>query len=52
MTILRSTLDTTSAEFGAAKTAMEDKLTQLTADLEPALAGGGERKVARHRERG
>ena len=52
MTILRSTLDTTGADFGAAKHAMEAKLEQLTADLEPALAGGGERKVARHRERG
>lgn len=52
MTILRSTLDTTSAEFGAAREAMEGKLSQLASDLEPALAGGGERKVARHRERG
>lgn len=52
MTILRSTLDTTSAEFGAARQAMEGKLDQLATDLEPALSGGGERKVARHRERG
>ncbi|PAY23984.1 acetyl-CoA carboxylase carboxyltransferase subunit [Dietzia natronolimnaea] len=52
MTVLRSTLDTTGAEFAAARAAMEDKLTRLAADLEPALAGGGERKVARHRERG
>ena len=52
MTILRSTLDTTSAEFGAARQAMEGKLTQLAADLEPALTGGSERSVARHRERG
>src|SRR5699024_2206044 len=52
MTILRSTLDTTSAEFGAARKAMEGKLTQLAADLEPALTGGSERSVARHRARG
>ena len=52
MTILRSTLDTTSAEFSAARQAMEGKLYQLAADLEPALAGGSERSVARHRARG
>ena len=52
MTILRSTLDTTSAEFSAARQAMEGKLDQLAADLEPALAGGSERSVARHRARG
>lgn len=52
MTILRSTLDTAGADFDAARQGMEAKLDQLAADLEPALDGGGERKVARHRDRG
>lgn len=52
MTVLRSTLDTAGSEHAAARASMESKLEQLAADLEPALAGGGERKVARHRERG
>ena len=52
MTILRSTLDTDAPEFLAAKSAMEGKLDQLADDLAPALAGGSERSVARHRERG
>ena len=41
MTILRSTLDTTSAEFGAARQAMEGKLDQLADDLAPALPASG-----------
>src|SRR5699024_6816223 len=52
MTILRSTLDTSGADYAAAREAMEAKLEDLATDLEPALAGGGERKVARHRDRG
>ena len=52
MTILRSTLDTSGADYAAAREAMEAKLEYLATDLEPALAGGGERKVARHRDRG
>ena len=52
MTVLRSTLDTSGPEYTAARDAMETKLEQLATDLEPALAGGGERKIARHRDRG
>ncbi|WP_280434652.1 acyl-CoA carboxylase subunit beta [Nocardia carnea] len=52
MTILRSTLDTTSAEYTAAAEAMTAKLAEVEAEFEKVVAGGGPEKLARHRKRG
>ncbi|MFI2337933.1 acyl-CoA carboxylase subunit beta [Nocardia rhamnosiphila] len=52
MTTLRSTLDTTSADYTAAAAAMTAKLAEVEAEFEKVIAGGGPEKLARHRKRG
>ncbi|MDQ0380879.1 acyl-CoA carboxylase subunit beta [Amycolatopsis thermophila] len=52
MSVIRSTVDTASAEFGANREAMEAKLAELAAEHAKAIAGGGEKYVERHRKRG
>ncbi|RLU90537.1 acetyl-CoA carboxylase carboxyltransferase subunit [Streptomyces griseocarneus] len=52
MTALTSALDPAAPEFAANRTAMLDKLAALDAEHAKALAGGGEKYVARHRARG
>ncbi|MEE1929593.1 carboxyl transferase domain-containing protein [Streptomyces sp. TRM 70351] len=52
MTVLDTALDTTGAEFAAHRAAMLEKLDALHAEHARALAGGGEKYVRRHRERG
>ncbi|OLF17912.1 acyl-CoA carboxylase subunit beta [Actinophytocola xanthii] len=52
MTTLRSTVDTGSAEFGANRDAMLEKLAEIEAEHAKAVAGGGEKYVERHRGRG
>ena len=50
--VIESAVDTTSAEFLANREAMLGRLAAVAAEQERAVAGGGERYVARHRERG
>ncbi|MGB6125785.1 MAG: carboxyl transferase domain-containing protein, partial [Gordonia sp. (in: high G+C Gram-positive bacteria)] len=52
MTILRSTVDASSADFIANVEAMNSKLTELDLEFRKVLAGGGEKYVERHRKRG
>lgn len=52
MTVIRSTLDAASPEYAAASEALETKLGELQVEFDKALAGGGEKSVARHRKRG
>jgi acetyl-CoA carboxylase carboxyltransferase component len=52
MTVLRSNLDLRSDSYAANRAAMEEKLARLEALLDKARAGGGERYVRRHHERG
>src|SRR5205823_14913054 len=52
VTILRSTLDMSSAEYRANREALLQHVEALQAEQAKALAGGGERYVARHRARG
>jgi len=52
MTILKSTLDTSSAAFRDAAEAMTAKLAELEAEHAKAIGGGGPAKLQRHRERG
>ena len=52
MTALRSNLDVRSESYAANRAAMEEKLARLEALLDKARAGGGERYVKRHHERG
>ncbi|WP_078279212.1 acyl-CoA carboxylase subunit beta [Mycobacteroides franklinii] len=52
MTILRSAVNTNSPEYQAAAEAMTTKLAEVNAETAKALAGGGEKYVARHHERG
>ena len=52
MTILRSTVDTDADEFAANRRSMLDKLAELDAEQAKAIAGGGEKYVRRHRDRG
>ena len=52
MTVHRSTLDTASEQFAANRSAMLDALSALDAEHMKALAGGGDKAVARHRKRG
>ncbi|WP_420882465.1 carboxyl transferase domain-containing protein, partial [Streptomyces barkulensis] len=52
MTVLRSVLDTTAPEYAANREAMLAKLDALEAEHAKALAGGGEKYLARHRGRG
>ncbi|MGK5446094.1 acyl-CoA carboxylase subunit beta [Streptomyces radiopugnans] len=51
MTVLRSALDTTAPEYAANREAMLAKLDALETEHAKALAGGGEKYVARHRGR-
>ncbi|GAB2654242.1 carboxyl transferase domain-containing protein [Gordonia jinhuaensis] len=52
MTTLRSVIDRESAEYRAAQETMISKLADLDEELAGALAGGGEKKIERHRRRG
>ncbi|MBO8186607.1 acyl-CoA carboxylase subunit beta [Streptomyces spirodelae] len=52
MSALKSSLDVRAPEFEANRSAMLTKLEELDAEHAEALAGGGEKYVARHRERG
>lgn len=52
MTILKSALDTKSAEYTSAVESMTTKLGELEVEHAKALAGGGEKYVERHHERG
>ncbi|MGN7246860.1 acyl-CoA carboxylase subunit beta [Janibacter anophelis] len=52
MTILSSTLDPTSPEAQASARAMREALAAIDAEVATAVAGGGERYVARHHGRG
>ena len=52
MTVLRSTIDATAADWTLAAESMDAKLTDLQTELSKALAGGGEKYVERHRKRG
>ncbi|WP_030436943.1 acyl-CoA carboxylase subunit beta [Actinoplanes subtropicus] len=52
MTVLRSTLDTSSAEAVAARAAMLAALDEVAAETAKAVAGGGDQAVERHHARG
>ncbi|WP_431874883.1 acyl-CoA carboxylase subunit beta [Amycolatopsis sacchari] len=52
MSVIRSAVDTASEEFAANKEAMLAKLAEIEAEHAKAIAGGGEKYVARHRKRG
>ncbi|MBW1597036.1 acyl-CoA carboxylase subunit beta [Streptomyces sp. JJ38] len=52
MTVLPTALDTAAPEYAARRAAMLEKLAELDAEHAKAVAGGGEKYVARHRERG
>lgn len=52
MTVFPSALDVTAPDYAAHRAAMLDKLALLDAEHAKALAGGGAKYVARHRERG
>ena len=52
MTALKSTIDARSAAFTDAAETMTVKLTELEAEHTKALAGGGEKYVKRHHDRG
>jgi acetyl-CoA carboxylase carboxyltransferase component len=52
VTVLASALDPRSDDYAAHRTALLDKLAALDAEHAKALAGGGEKYVARHRKRG
>jgi len=52
VTILKSALDTKSAEYTSAVESMTTKLGELEVEHAKALAGGGEKYVERHHERG
>ncbi|MGO4430874.1 acyl-CoA carboxylase subunit beta, partial [Streptomyces sp. MCAF7] len=52
MTRLASALDPYGADYAAHREAMLTKLAELETEHAKALAGGGEKYVARHRKRG
>lgn len=52
MTVLSSAVDPAAPEFAARRDAMLGRLAELDAEHAKALAGGGEKYVARHRSRG
>ncbi|OHU53209.1 acyl-CoA carboxylase subunit beta [Mycobacteroides chelonae] len=52
MTILRTAVNTSSPEYIDAAAAMATKLAEVNAETAKALAGGGDKYVARHHERG
>jgi len=49
---MRSTVDTDSEEYRSAASSMAEKLETIAAEAAKAIAGGGEKSVARHRKRG
>jgi acetyl-CoA carboxylase carboxyltransferase component len=51
-TTLKTTLDSSAEEFSANRDAMLTKLTELEDEHAKAIAGGGEKYVARHHKRG
>ncbi|MET7640422.1 carboxyl transferase domain-containing protein [Streptomyces sp. NPDC005438] len=52
MTVLRSALDTAGEGYRRARAAMLEKLEALEGEHAKAVAGGGEKYVQRHRDRG
>ena len=52
MSVLRSTLDTRAPAYEESVAAMTAKLTDIDAELEKALGGGGPKYVERHHARG
>ena len=52
MTILRSTLDPDAEDARAARQAMLDALDEIAAETAKAVAGGGDKAIARHHARG
>ncbi|MEO7130419.1 MAG: acyl-CoA carboxylase subunit beta [Dermatophilaceae bacterium] len=52
MSVLQGRLDPSSEEFRTATLAMQERLAEVDAEHAKAVAGGGERAVARHRARG
>ncbi|WP_199745407.1 acyl-CoA carboxylase subunit beta [Amycolatopsis sp. WAC 04182] len=52
MSTIRSTVDTRSDEFAANRESMLGKLAEIDGEHAKAIAGGGEKYVARHRKRG
>lgn len=52
MTVLSSALDISGPDYTAHREAMLTKLAELDTEHAKALAGGGEKYVARHRQRG
>ncbi|MBC6449555.1 acyl-CoA carboxylase subunit beta [Actinokineospora xionganensis] len=52
MTTLRSSVDSTGADFQANREAMLAKLAELDTEHAKAVAGGGEKYTARHHKRG
>lgn len=52
MTVLASALDTAAPDYTAHREAMLAKLAELDTEHAKALAGGGEKYVARHQKRG
>lgn len=52
MTVLPTGLDTNGPEYAAHRATMVARLAELEAEHGKALAGGGEKYVARHRKRG
>jgi acetyl-CoA carboxylase carboxyltransferase component len=52
MTILKSHIDRASPDYTANRAALLEKIAQLDADHAKAVAGGGEKYVARHHKRG
>ena len=52
MTALKSTIDPRSAAFSEAADVMAAKLAELETEHAKALAGGGEKYVKRHHDRG
>src|SRR5580704_9186828 len=52
LTVLRSVLDDRSPDYAANRTAMLDKLAELTVEQAKAIAGGGPKYTGRHKDRG
>lgn len=52
MTVLRTRIDPASEQYGAHAAAMRERVAEIAAQHELAVAGGGERSVTRHRNRG
>jgi acetyl-CoA carboxylase carboxyltransferase component len=52
VTVLKTALDASSAEYAANRRAMLAKLAELDTEQAKAIAGGGEKYVTRHHQRG